>query len=126
MVGRSKRRSVEICGSGAAGVFTVARNRSGAVSLSRRCIFGPWPVEAKILQLRCNREEIIFSLRRLNETYIENNSSQPRKLGERVSNAIPAGISRSASRSGIAYRRRRSRAGEVAAAGRGGRAHPLV
>jgi hypothetical protein len=42
--------------------------------------------------LQCNREEINFSLRTLIEAYIENNSSQPREPGKRVSHAIPAGI----------------------------------
>src|SRR5262249_42793297 len=50
-------------------------------SLLRRCIFDPWPGEAKILQLRRNREEKIFSLRLCRETYIEKNSSQPRNRG---------------------------------------------
>src|SRR5260370_34836373 len=87
---------------------------------------GPWRLKEKILKLHGNREEIIFFLGALNEKYIENNSSQPRKLGKRVSHAIPAGISRSANRSGASDWRRRSGARKTAPAGSRGRARPLV
>src|ERR1700709_358421 len=83
----ASRWSMEGCGSDEifgmvrGALVSVQGNRSAADLLLRRCIFGPWRLEAEILQLRCNREEIIFSLQGLIETYIENNSSQPPTVG---------------------------------------------
>src|ERR1700730_18919419 len=110
MVGSSARSEREICCTETASAGSAGPNGFFAGSLSRRCISTPWPPEAKILKLQRNREEIIFSLRAPDETYIENNSSQPRKQGKRVSHEIPSGVSRSANRSGAARRRRRPRA----------------
>src|SRR3954468_8197363 len=76
-----------------------------AVELSlRRCISATLRLEAKILQLQCKGEEKIFSLRARNDTYIENNSSQPRMWGKRVSYAVLARVPRSQGRSGGPHR----------------------
>src|SRR5882724_9615368 len=51
----------------------------------RKSVFSSWRGEYEILRSRRSREEIIFYLPGLCDTYIENNSSQPPDWGSGVS-----------------------------------------
>src|SRR5436190_17366037 len=92
----------------------------------RRCISVTLTFGWKILYSRCTREEIIFSLRGLDDTYIENNSSQPRCRGIGVSDAVSAGLSRFEDRASRSGRERRARLGKTAPVGGGRGARALV
>src|SRR5579859_6359049 len=86
----------------------------------------PWPCEAKILYLWRSGEEIIFSLRAFDDTYIENNSSQLGSSGIEDRNAVSADIPRSEAWRGAARRLRRCRARQAAFARFCRRARALV
>src|SRR5256885_16792868 len=64
----------------------------------RRCISGALTFGWKILYLHRTIEGIIFSFMRLDDTYRENNFSQPRERGSGVSHAVSASPPRSEGR----------------------------
>src|ERR1700730_10823240 len=85
-------------GSGTAFASGAARaTENGRVGV-RRCISGALTFGWKILYLHRTIEEIIFSFWRLDDTYIENNFSQPRDSGSGVSHAVSGSLPRSEGR----------------------------